>query len=189
MDTGFRTYNLVFHLPRWCLAQSGNDDAEARYANAGQQALAAGQYSEAQTNFEQLAKLEPGIAEVHATLAVIYYKQRQYDSAVREIRTAQKLKPALPKLDSLMCMSLAEMGRFKEALPGLEKGFKQTADTEVRRMCGLQLLRAYTGLQRDPEAVTTALTLNKLYPDDPEILYHTGARLRKLHLPCDGETT
>ena len=41
-------------------------------------------------------------------------------------------------------------------------------------MCGLQLLRAYTGLSRDPDAVETALTLNKLYPDDPEILYHTG---------------
>jgi predicted Zn-dependent protease len=41
-------------------------------------------------------------------------------------------------------------------------------------MCGLQLLRAYTGLIRDSDAVETALALNKLYPDDPEILYHTG---------------
>jgi predicted Zn-dependent protease len=41
-------------------------------------------------------------------------------------------------------------------------------------MCGLQLLRAYTGLSRDADAVQTALELNKLYPDDPEVLYHTG---------------
>jgi tetratricopeptide (TPR) repeat protein len=41
-------------------------------------------------------------------------------------------------------------------------------------MCGLQLLRAYTGLNRDADAVETALQLNKLYPDDPEVLYHTG---------------
>jgi predicted Zn-dependent protease len=41
-------------------------------------------------------------------------------------------------------------------------------------MCGLQLLRAYTGLSRDSDAVTTALALNKYFPDDPEILYHTG---------------
>jgi len=160
--------------PVTAAAQSSNNDAVGKYANAGQEALAAGRYAEAQANFEQLAKLEPGIAEVHATLAIIYYKQRQYDAAVREIRTAQKLKPTLSKLDSLMGMSLAEMGRFKEALPGLEKGFKQTTDAEVRRMSGLQLLRAYTGLQRDPDAVTTALSLNKLYPDDPEILYHTA---------------
>jgi len=155
-------------------AQSGNDEAAANYADAGQQALAAGRYGEAQTNFENLAKLKPGIAEVHATLAVIYFKQRQYDSAVREIHTAQKLKPALPKLDSLLGMSLAEEGQFKEALPGLEKGFKQSSDAEVKRMCGLQLLRAYTGLNRDSDAVMIALALNKLYPDDPEVMYHTG---------------
>ena len=155
------------------LAQS-REDLASRYAEAGQQALAAGQYGEAQANFEQLAKLEPGVAEVHATLGVIYYKQRQYDAAIREIRTAQKLKPALPKLDSLLGVSLAELGRFKEAIPGLEKGFKQTQDSEIKRMCGLQLLRVYTGLQRDPDAVTTALALNKLYPDDAEILYQTA---------------
>jgi tetratricopeptide (TPR) repeat protein len=41
-------------------------------------------------------------------------------------------------------------------------------------MCGLQLLRAYSGLGRDADAVETALELNKLYPDDAEVLYHTG---------------
>jgi predicted Zn-dependent protease len=167
-------YGLLCLLPHAAQAQSSNEDAAAQYANAGQQALATGQYATAQTNFEKLVELEPGIAEVHATLAVIYYKQRQYDLSVREIHTAQKLKPSLPKLDSLLGMSLAEMGRFHEALPELEKGFKQQADPEVRRMCGLQLLRAYTSLNRDPDAVETALALNKYYPSDPEVLYHTG---------------
>ena len=91
-----------------------------------------------------------------------------------EVQTAQRLKPSLPKLDSLLGMAQAELGRFAEALPGLEKGFKQSADAEVRRMCGLQLERAYTGLKRDSKAVEVAMELNRLYPDDPEILYQTG---------------
>lgn len=153
-------------------AQSG--DESARYAEAGQQAMTAGQYAEAEGDFEKLAKLHPSVAEVHATLAVIDFKLRNYEQAITEIRTAQKLKPGLPKLDSLLGMSLAESGRFSEALPGLEKGFKQSSDNEIRRMCGLQLLRAYTGLRRDSDAVETALALNKLYPDDPEVLYQTG---------------
>jgi tetratricopeptide (TPR) repeat protein len=165
---------LLCLLPPIAQAQSNGADLAEQYAGAGQQALAAGQYAAAQTNFEKLAKLEPGIAEVHATLAIIYFKQREYDLAVREIHTAQRLKPGLPKLDSLLGMSLAEMGRFHDALPGLEKGFKQSADSEIRRMCGLQLLRVYTGLNRDPDAVETALALNKYYPSDPEVLYHTG---------------
>jgi tetratricopeptide (TPR) repeat protein len=155
-------------------AQGTNQGAEEQLAEAGQQALAAGQYAVARTNFEKLAKLQPGIAEVHATLAVIDFKLRDYDQAVSEIRTAKKLKPSLPKLDSLLGMSLAELGQYKEALPGLEEGFKKPPDPYTKRLCGLQLVRAYTGLQRDSDAVNMALELNRLYPDDPEILYHTG---------------
>jgi tetratricopeptide (TPR) repeat protein len=154
-------------------AQS-NDDVAAQLATEGRQALAAGHYAEAQSDFERLAKLEPSIAEVHATLAAICYKQRKYEEAVREIQTTQKLKPGLPRMDSLMGLSLTELGRYSEALPSLEKAFKQSADPATRRLCGLQLLRAYTGLSRDADAVETALALNKLYPNDPEVLYHTG---------------
>jgi predicted Zn-dependent protease len=150
------------------------EDAKANYATQGQQALAQGRIAEAQADFEKLEKLAPEVAEVHATLAAIYFEQRDYDSSISQIRTAQKLKPGLPKLDSLLGLSLAELGQFSDALPRLEKGFRQTSDPEVRRMCGLQLLRTYTGLHRDADAVETALELNKLYADDPEVLYHTG---------------
>jgi len=153
---------------------SADDDASNRYATEGQQALAAGRFAEARTDFEQLEKLHPEVAEVHATLAAIDYKLRAYDAAVTEVRAAQKIKPNLPRLDSLLGLSLAEQGSFEEALPRLEKGFKQSADSEIRRMCGLQLLRAFTNLGRDSDAVETALQLNKFYPDDPEVLYHTG---------------
>ncbi len=154
-------------------AQQSDEDQAAQYA-AGQQALAQGNYAAAQSIFEKMARLDPSIAEVHATLAVICFKQREYRQAINEIHTALKLKPSLPKLDSLLGLSMSELSQFVQALPHLEKGFKQTDDPEVRRMCGLQLLRAYTGLNRDADAVATALALNKFYPDDPEVLYHTG---------------
>jgi len=151
-----------------------DENAVQKYADAGQQALAAGQYAEAQSNFEQLAKLKPDVAEVHATLAVIDFKLRLYEAAVHEIHTAQKLKPGLPRLDSLLALSLSELGRYKEALPGLEKAFRQSTDPEIKRMCGLQLMRSYTGLQRDDDAVKVALELDRLYANDAEILYYTG---------------
>ena len=127
-----------------CLgAPADNQEEAAKYAEAGQKAMASGHYAEARQNFEQLAKLEPNIAEVHATLAAIYFKLREYELSVREVRTAQKLKPSLPRLDSLLGLSLAELGQFDEALPLLEKGFQPDGRPEIRRMCGLQLLRAY----------------------------------------------
>lgn len=156
------------------VAQANGQTEAERFAVMGQKALADGQFVEARSNFEQLAKLQPGIAEVHATLALIHFRLREYENAVSEVRSAQRLNPSLPRLTSLMGLSLAEMGQFSDAVPRLEKGFKYTAEPEVRRMCGLQLLRAYTGLGRDSEAVTTSLELNKLYPDDPEVIYSTG---------------
>jgi tetratricopeptide (TPR) repeat protein len=38
----------------------------------------------------------------------------------------------------------------------------------------LELLRIYGDLNRDADAVETSLALNKAYPNDPEVLYHTG---------------
>jgi tetratricopeptide (TPR) repeat protein len=151
----------------------GQNEAE-RVAALGQQAMADGQFSDARNYFQQLAKLQPGLAEVHATLAVIHFKLHEYENAVSEVRSAQRLNPGLPRLTSLMGLSLAGLGQFSDAVPRLEKGFKYTAEPEVRRMCGLQLLRAYTGLGKDAEAVTTSVELNKLYPDDPEVIYNTG---------------
>ncbi len=155
-------------------AQAGTGDDAAQLSEAGQAALSAGHYAEAKSDFEQLERIAPQVAEVHATLAAIDFKLRDYEDAIREVHLAQKLKPSLPRLDNLLALSLAESGRFREALPGLEKGFKQGSDADTKRLCGLQLLRAYTNLNRDADAVTTALALNKLYPDDPEVLYHTG---------------
>ena len=157
-----------------CHAPAQSTDAIEKYSAQGQQALAQGKYAEAEVAFEKLRELEPGVAEVHANLGVIYFQERKYEPAVSALRQALKLKPALPKTSALLAISLSELGRYGEALPGLEKGFRQATDPPIKRMCGLQLLRAYSGLQRDSKAAEVAIELNRLYPDDPEVLYHTG---------------
>lgn len=156
-----------------CAAAQAPDAAE-RYAELGQHALADGRYSEAEQAFEKLRELEPGVAEIHANLGLIYFQERKFEQAVPALRQALKLKPGLTKTDSLLAISLSELGHYHEALPGLEKGFRRSSDPETRRMCGLHLERAYTGLQQNNKAVEVALELDKLYPDDPEVLYHSG---------------
>lgn len=145
-----------------------------RYLQEGERALAQGRYEEAARAYEKLKELSPATAEVHAKLGLIYFQQRHYERAVPALRQALKLKPSLPKADILLAMSLSELGRFKEALPGLQKGFRQASDAPLRRMAGLQLLRAHTGLGEDGQAVEVALELSRLHPDDPEVLYHSG---------------
>ncbi len=166
---------LVVALALTTSAACAQDSSSAeRYAGEGQAALADGRYEDAQKAFEKLRQLKPGMAEVHANLGLIYFEERKFDEAVSALRQALKLKPTLAKSGDLLAMSLSELGRFSDAVPGLEKCLHKSEDAEIRRMCGLELQRAYTGLKRDSQAVEVAMELNRLYPNDPEILYQTG---------------
>jgi tetratricopeptide (TPR) repeat protein len=153
----------------------GSTEAELeRYSQEGQKALAEGRYSDAERAYEKLRDLDPDVAEIHANLGLIYFQEKKFDQAIPSLRHALKLNPRLPKLDTLLAMSLSELGQYHEALPGLDKGFHGSADPAIKRMCGLQLERAYSWLRDDSKAVEIALELDRLYPNDPEILYHNG---------------
>jgi tetratricopeptide (TPR) repeat protein len=159
------------------LAQSPDPGLLQRYSEVGQRALAEHRYSDAEQAYEKLRELSPETAEVHAGLGLIYYQQRKFAQAVPTLRQAMKLNPKLPQTDILLALCLSELGQYKEALPGLRKAFKQTADDPLRRLAGLQLTRAYTGLEQDDQAALVALELTRVYPNDPEILYHSGRLL------------
>ena len=155
-------------------AQSVDPSSVQRYMEEGNDALAAGRYEEAEKDFEKIRELRPDIAEVHANLGAIYFQEKKFDKAVPALRQAIKLNPRLSKSGTLLAISLSELGRYKEALPGLEKGFRSSTDSAVKRMCGLQLERAYTGVESHDKAMEIAIELSRLYPRDPEVLYHTG---------------
>jgi tetratricopeptide (TPR) repeat protein len=169
------TLPMLFFLSASPLFQAAPDPAVLdRHLQEGEAALAAGRYADAAKSYEKLKELSPATAEVHAKLGLIYFQQRNFSSAVPALRQAIKLKPGLPRVDVLLGMSLSELGQYEEALAGLRKGFGQSADAPLRRLCGLHLQRAYTGLQQDDKAVEVALELSRSYPDDPEVLYHGG---------------
>jgi tetratricopeptide (TPR) repeat protein len=159
------------------LAQSADPALLQQYSQLGERALAEHRYADAEKAYEKLRELSPETAEVHAGLGLIYYQQRKFALAVPALRQAMKLNPKLPRTDILLALCLSELGQYKEALPGLGKAFKQTADGPLRRLAGLQLQRAYTNLEQDAKAAEVALELTRLYPKDPEVLYHSGRLL------------
>ena len=62
--------------------------------------------------------LEPNVPEIYANLGLVYFQERKFEQAVSSLRRALKLKPGLPKLDTLLAMSLSELGQYKEAYLG-----------------------------------------------------------------------
>jgi predicted Zn-dependent protease len=159
------------------LRAQSNSAAQSReeiLAQQGRQSLASGRLDQAEAAFAELAKLEPNVAEIYANLGAVYFQEGKLDEAIDSLRQALRLKPSLVRVKTLLAICLAESGHSAEGLPGLEAGFRFSAEPQVKRQCGLELLRTYTALHRDADAVETSLALNRSYPDDPEILYQTG---------------
>ena len=136
--------------------------------------LASGKFADAEAALVKLNSLNPGVAEIYADLGAVYFQEGKIRAAADSLRRALRLKPTLTKSKTLLAICLAELGESKQALPGLNACFHGSADIELRRRCGLELLRVYSALHRDAQAVTTAVTLNDAFPDDGEILYQTG---------------
>lgn len=160
--------------PLGARSNSAAQSREELLAQQGQQAIAAGRFDLAEAAYAELTKLQPNVAEIYANLGAVYFQDGKLDDAIDALRHALRLKPSLVRVNTLLAICLAESGHSAEALHGLESGFRSSADPQIRRRCGLELLRAYTALHRDADAVETSLALNKAYPDDPEILYQTG---------------
>lgn len=67
--------------------------------------------------------------------------------------------------------SLAENGRCAEALPTLARTAAHLANKELQKRVGLDGARCATLLQRSAELQDFIRTLNRQFPDDPEVLY------------------
>lgn len=167
----------VAHLDAQRVAPSA--DVQQRVIE-GERALAEGRYADAAQVYEAARRLSPGTAGIEARLGLIRFLQGQFAQAVTSLREAVRLKSDQPNVDVLLGMALSELRRYDEALPSVTRGFSQSADPVLRRMAGLHLQRVYTGLGRDLDAVEVAVGLTRLYPDDPEVLYHSGRLLANL---------
>ena len=97
---------VVLCSPAARLSAQGTEE-EQQLSEAGQQALTSGHYDEAERNFTKLAELDPQIAEIHATLGLVYFQEKKFEQAVPELRRALKLKPTLGKASTLLAMSLS----------------------------------------------------------------------------------
>ncbi len=161
-------------LPALVLSQIASRVDVERLAKEGEEALTAKRFDAAARTYEMLVKLDPKIAENHAQLGLARYMQGDFVHAAPAFSQALVLKPVIGGVDILLAMCFSEMGRYAEAVQGLEKGFQHPPDAGMHRLIALELERTYQGLHELEKAADVALRLSRLYPDDPELMYHAG---------------
>ena len=173
----------LFILAAACAAfgQAVLDESQLRQFQAAEQDFAAQRYGAAATAYEELARAVPEAAELHAKLGLSQFFNRRCDRSAPAFQRALELHPDLPAARVLLAICLSELGRYEEALPGLEQGYANPPDYPgVKRLAGLELVRSYLGLGRPAQAAKVTAELQIAHPDDPEILFHANRTYREV---------
>lgn len=160
---------LVLVSANLCAAQTTRSvEIQGHYQRA-QDALAKSDYDTAASEFSAILRLDPNRAEIHANLGTVYYAQSRYADASAEFRKSGSLKG----VDAFLGMSEARLGHIKEALPLLEKGFRNPLNEQWKLEAGLLLADAYQNTGDSAKLHDTLATLNREFHNNPEVLYLT----------------
>src|SRR5579859_4731015 len=156
-------------------AQGQGDEASIRhYTQEADQAMAAKNLNAAANALEKLARLTPGVAEVHANLGMVYYTERRYPEAAAAFQRAVQLNPGIPNGRLMLALCDAEIGRWKRAQPELEAAFRNPPSLDIGRTVGLKLMQTDSALDEPTKALEVSEEMLRRYPDDAEILYRAS---------------
>jgi tetratricopeptide (TPR) repeat protein len=153
--------------------QSREDEAP-RYSQDALAAMQAKNWLAAAKALRKLEQLAPGVAEVHANLGLVYYSQNRVAEAAAELEQALKINPSIANAEVLLGVCRAELGQSEEAVRLLAPEYSRITDRDVKRMAGIQLMRAYGGSSQFTKAAETGEALMRDYPGDAEVLYQVA---------------
>jgi tetratricopeptide (TPR) repeat protein len=154
--------------------KAAEPDSEARvqalYAEA-KSAEASGDSAAAIAKYQAIIGIAPRLASAYNNLGLLYFKNRDYENAVKVLEQGLKRNPAMPTASALLGISLSELGRYAEARPRLEEALRRNPkDSNAEKVLANDLTKL-----GDLEAAAAHLrTLSRREPGDQEIWYLLG---------------
>lgn len=128
-----------------------------RHFLSAQQAQANKDFATAETEYKEVLKLDPGFAEAHLNLGLVYQMDGRIREAMGEFRSTLKLKPGLGAANLFLGIDYAKRGEGAAAIPYLEAAAEeQPRNIEVMYLLG----QAYEHLGKAEVAA-----LKKTLPD------------------------
>jgi len=142
MRTGFLLLGLSLALAGCATVPSAEQTAEQKAARAntrlGAAYLRQGQYEQALDRLTKAVRQDPGYAEGHSVLAVLYERLGQHADAARHYRRSVELAPQESSLLNNYGQFLCERGRLDEA----EQYLRRAADNLLYRTPEVPLTNA-----------------------------------------------
>ncbi len=144
---------------------------------AAKQAQEAQDYATAEKEYLALLKLDPGFAEIHMNLGLIYQLQDRQAEAIRQFRAALKLKPSLTGANFFLGVNYCRQGDGSAAIPHLKAAAAQNPQ-QVEILSWLATAQDLAG-QRRAEVATLNRAL-ELQPRNIDLLYLLGQAYERL---------
>ena len=166
---------VLFARGAWPLgyAQGYKAEIEAHLQKA-RDAVARHDLRAANDEYREVLKLDPENIAISTACGITLYALGEPAQAIKPLKYALAADPMQEDAETFLGLSLAELGQCREALPLLQKRFAQQLDPKIRRLMGLSLLGCSVSSSNSDGAVDVARQLKRLYPDDPDVLYHVA---------------
>jgi len=128
---------LLIAIAAGALAQEFQPSVAVDY-RAGEQALSRGDLMSAEKAFRHVLVTAPNDVGAHANLGVIYMREREWQRALQELKTSEKLAPQLAGIRLNIGLVHYRQGTYAEAIPAFESVLRDEPDSvQTQHLLGL----------------------------------------------------
>ncbi|MDX2031569.1 MAG: tetratricopeptide repeat protein [Blastocatellia bacterium] len=129
---------------------------------------------------ERLASFPQGLPALHMLQGQAFFRDREFEQALEELKEAEKLNPDLPRLHYVLGSTCLQLGRNKEAIAAFEIALRRAPEDAPTLYQLAYALEADGNLEAARGRVDESL---RLAPDSPESNALAGRILFKLGKP------
>lgn len=128
----------------------------------------------------EIISLDANNVNAQGKLGVLLFYQGKYAEAIPHLRAPLRLQPDLWRIEALVGIAAKRTGDPRQAQNDLERAFSNLDDKTIRIEAGLELIELHSASAQLDKALSVAVKLQELAPQNPRILFATHQISRQM---------
>jgi tetratricopeptide (TPR) repeat protein len=128
----------------------------------------------------EIVSLDPNNVNAQGNLGVLLFFNDEYAEAIPHLSAALQSQPDLLRIEALLGIAEKRTGHPNEAQKHLEGAFSNLDDKKIQIQAGLELIELYSASVQLDKALSVAVKLQEVSPQNPQILLVTYQLARQM---------